>query len=114
MPTSRDDKARRFCDQSCLQVRLDASHINWIVTANYLSAILAAILSRLNTFIIHNPTEAERIKIAGTIYRDFKRQMAWGKRFEPNLPPHSAKGLAGAIGSVRPMKSLLRLAFANA
>lgn len=108
------ETARRFCDQSCLQVRLDASHINWIVTANYLSAIPAPILSRLNTFIIPNPTEAERIKIAGTIYRDLKRQMAWGKRFDPNLPPHSAKALAGTTGSVRPMKSLLRLAFANA
>lgn len=108
------ETAKRFCDQSCLQVRLDASRINWIVTANYLSLIPVPILSRLNTFFVPNPTGAERIKIAGTIYQDLRRQTSWGRRFEPSLPLRTAKALAGAAGSVRPMKSLLRLAFANA
>lgn len=108
------ETAKRFCDQSCLQVQLDASRINWIVTANYLSLIPVPILSRLNTFYVPSPTGAERVKIAGTIYRDLRKQMAWGKRFEPDLPLRTAKTLAVSVGSVRCMKSLLRLAFANA
>lgn len=108
------ETAKQFCDQSCLQVRLDASRINWIVTANYLSAIPVPILSRLNTFFVPSPTGTERIKIASTIYQDLRRQTAWGKRFDPTLSLRSAKTLADATGSVRPMKSLLRLAFANA
>lgn len=108
------ETAKRFCDQSCLHVRLDASRINWIVTGNYLSLIPAPILSRLNTFFVPSPTGAERVAIAGTIYRDLRTKMAWGKKFEPSLPLRTAKALAGAAVSVRPMKSLLRLAFANA
>lgn len=48
------------------------------------------------------------------IYRDLRKHAAWGKRFEPGLPVRTAEVLANAAGSVRPMKSLLRLACANA
>lgn len=108
------ETAKRFCDQSCLQVKLDASRISWVVTANYLSAIPVPILSRLTTFHVPAPTRGERVQIAGTIYRDLRRQMAWGKRFAAALPQQTARALADAAGSVRPMKSLLRLACANA
>ena len=108
------ETAKRFCDQSCLQVKLDASRISWVVTANDLSAIPVPILSRLSTFHVPTPTRAERVNIAGTIYRDLRQQMAWGKRFGAALPHQSARTLAEVAGSVRPMKSLLRLACANA
>lgn len=108
------ETAKRFCDQSCLHVKLDARRISWIVTANYLSAIPIPILSRLTTFHVPAPTGAERIRIAHTIYRDLRAQMAWGRRFDPVLPQRTAKALAGAAGSVRPMKTLLRLACASA
>lgn len=108
------ETAKRFCDQSCLHVKLDASRISWVVTANYLSAIPVPILSRLTTFYVPSPTRAERIQIASTVYRDLRRQMAWGKRFGPTLPQRTARTLADLAGSVRPMKSLLRLACANA
>jgi ATP-dependent Lon protease len=108
------ETAKRFCDQSCLQVKLDASRISWVVTANYLSAIPVPILSRLSIFHVPTPTRAERVHIAGTIYRDLRQQMSWGKRFGAVLPQRSARALADVAGSVRPMKSLLRLACANA
>ena len=108
------ETAKRFCDQSCLHVKLDARRISWIVTANYLSAIPVPILSRLTTFHVPTPTGAERVRIASAIYRDLRAQMAWGRRFEPVLPLPTAKALAGAAGSVRPMKTLLRLACASA
>ncbi|MBD9435732.1 AAA family ATPase [Pseudoxanthomonas sp. PXM03] len=108
------ETAKRFCDQSCLQVKLDASRISWVVTANDLSAIPVPILSRLSTFHVPTPARVERVQIAGTIYRDLRQQMAWGKRFGAVLPQRSACKLADVAGSVRPMKSLLRLACANA
>ena len=108
------ETARRFCDQSCLQVKLDASRISWVVTANDLSAIPLPILSRLSTFYVPAPTRVERVQIAGTIYRDLRQQMAWGRRFGEALSQRSARALADVAGSVRPMKSLLRLACANA
>lgn len=108
------ETAKRFCDQSCLQVKLDASRISWVVTANDLSTIPVPILSRLSTFHVPTPTRVERVHIAGTIYRDLRQQMAWGKRFGAALPQRSARTLADVAGSVRPMKSLLRLACANA
>ena len=108
------ETAKRFCDQSCLHVKLDASRICWIVTANYLEAIPVPLLSRLTTFHVPAPSAAERVRIAGMIYRDLRSTMAWGKRFEGALPDRAARALANAAGSVRPMKALLRLAFANA
>jgi ATP-dependent Lon protease len=106
--------AKRFCDQSCLHVKLDASRISWIVTANNLSAIPVPILSRLTVFHVPAPTFSESVQIAGTIYRDLRLQMAWGKRFDSHLPTRTAQALARTCGSARSMKSVLRLACANA
>lgn len=108
------ETAKAFSDQSCLQVKLDASRISWMVTANDLSAIPVPILSRLTIFHVPAPTHAERVGIAGSIYRDLRVNMAWGRRFDPKLPRRAAEALAAATGSVRPMKVLLRLACANA
>ena len=106
--------AKRFCDQACLQISLDASRISWIVTANDLSAIPVPILSRLTTFHVPSPTRVEREQIAGTVYRDLCRHMTWGKRFDPLLPMPTAQAVARRCASVRSMKSLLRMACANA
>ena len=106
--------AKRFCDQACLQVRLDASRISWIITANDLSSIPAPILSRLTTFHVPSPSRFEREQIARTGYRDLCRSMTWGKRFDYLLPTHTAQAVARRCVSVRSMKSLLRMACANA
>ena len=108
------ETAKTFSDQSCLQVRLDASRISWMVTANDLAGIPMPLLSRLTTFHVPSPTHAERIRIAAMLYRDLRARVAWGHRFEPVLPQRTAEALAAAAGSVRSMKTLLRLACANA
>lgn len=108
------ETAKTFSDQSCMQVKLDASRISWIVTANDLAGIPVPLLSRLTTFHVPSPTHAERIRVAATLYRDLRARAAWGRRFEPVLPQRTAEALAAAAGSVRPMKTLLRLACANA
>lgn len=106
--------ARQFHDQSCLDVALDASHINWIITANDLRRIPLPLLTRLKVVHVPEPTRRERISIAGFVYRDLQRHEAWGRHFEPSLPGRSAQLLADLPGSVRRLQSILRMAFAYA
>lgn len=106
--------ARQFHDQSCLDVTLDASHINWIVTANDLKKIPQPLLTRMKVIHVPEPNHRERMLIAGHVYRDIRRDEAWGRRFEPALPERSAQLLAELPGSVRRMRSILRMAYAYA
>lgn len=106
--------ASRFHDQSCLDVKLDASHINWIVTANDLGKIPLPLLTRMKVIHVPEPTRRERILIAGHIYRDMRRDEAWGRYFDASLPTKSAQLLAELPGAVRHMQSILRMAFAYA
>jgi ATP-dependent Lon protease len=106
--------AQRFCDQACLHVKLDASRICWVVTANDTSVIPLPLRSRLTTFHVPAPTYSQRVQIAATVYRDLRATMSWGKRFDPVLSQRTARALASAAGSVRPMKTLLRLACGTA
>lgn len=106
--------ASRFHDLSCLDVTLDASHINWIVTANDLEKIPLPLRTRMNVLHVPEPTRQERILIAGHVYRNMRRDEAWGHRFEASLPAKSAHLLADIPGSVRRMQSIMRMAFAYA
>lgn len=106
--------ARRFHDQSCLEVALDASHINWIVTANDLGVIPLPLLTRMKVIFVPEPTRRERSLIARHVYRDMRRDEAWGRHFEASLPEKSAQLLAELPGSVRRIQSILRMAFAYA
>ena len=106
--------AKQFRDQACPDIALDASHINWIVTANDLGAIPPPLLSRMTVIHAPEPTGAERIQIARQLYRDLRCGDSWGRRFEPELSERTALMLAGFPGSIRRLQSILRLAFAYA
>ena len=106
--------ARQFQDQSCLDITLDTSHINWIVTANDLRRIAPPLLSRMKVIHVPWPTRSERLRIAQWVYDDLRRGDRWGQRFQAILPEKSAQMLASLPGSIRHMQSMLRLAFAYA
>ena len=106
--------ARQFHDLSCLDITLDTSHINWIVTANDPRRIAAPMLSRMTVIHVPWPTRSERLWIAQKVYDDLRRGDRWEQRFEATLPEKSAQMLAGLPGSIRRMQSTLRLAFAYA
>ena len=63
-------------------VPMDASHINWIATANTTSTIPDPILSRFCVITIPDPTANDLKKIAGHIYRRMVSKEPWGKKFD--------------------------------
>lgn len=73
--------ARRFCDLSLREVTLDASHINWIATANDISRIPKPILSRFVVFEIEPPSPTQARVIARNIYKGIKANADWGYHF---------------------------------
>ena len=73
--------ARRFFDLSLREVILDASHINWIATANDISRIPKPILSRFVVFEIEPPSPTQARVIARNIYKGIKANADWGYHF---------------------------------
>ncbi|MFT3897183.1 MAG: AAA family ATPase [Thermomonas sp.] len=106
--------AKQFRDQSCLDLALDAGHINWMITANDISIIPPPLLSRMTIVHVPSPTREERLQIAKQVYCDLRKENGWGRHFEANLSENASDLLATIPGSVRRMQSVLRLAFAYA
>lgn len=106
--------ARMFRDEACREVPLDASAINWVATANEVERIPDPLRNRMLVFDVPMPTAGQKQSIARNVYRDLRRQERWGRRFSSVLPEASARMLAAGEGSVRAMRSLLMLGFANA
>ena len=76
--------ARSFEDEWLSTVPLDASRVNWVATANDLSAISEPIRSRLVTFNISLDVQQSR-QIAASMYRTMMRDEPYGVFFEPTL-----------------------------
>lgn len=77
--------ARKFCDLSIRDFEIDASHINWLATANSLSNIPKPILSRFNVFEIAAPSKEQISKIGKQIYRKIRAESSWGWCFPDDL-----------------------------
>lgn len=104
--------ARRFCDLSIRDFDIDASHINWIATANSLRNIPKPILSRFNVFEIAAPTKTQISKIAKQIYRKIRTESSWGECFPPELDDIVATHLSKQ--SPRELRKLMVRAFGTA
>jgi ATP-dependent Lon protease len=62
---------------------MDASHINYFATANDLSIIDEAILSRFLVIDVPEPLEEESLRIAFSVYREALETEGWGQIFDP-------------------------------
>ncbi|WP_052162616.1 AAA family ATPase [Aquabacterium sp. NJ1] len=96
--------ARSFIDLSIRDFSIDASHVNWIATANSADNIPAPLLSRMTVLQVQAPTTEHAAHIAQQIYGRMRAESPWGSAFSPrldeqvvnqlkNLPPRSV-GLA--------------------
>lgn len=96
--------ARDFTDLSIRDFAIDASHVNWIATANSTEGIPAPLLSRMTVVQVQAPTADQVAHIAQQIYGRMRAESPWGSIFAPsldeqvvgllkNLPPRSL-GLA--------------------
>jgi ATP-dependent Lon protease len=63
-------QAKQFRDQSIPNIAIDASRINWLLTANDIGNIASPILSRLAIFHVDAPSAAQTRKIITTIFRE--------------------------------------------
>ena len=106
--------AKEFCDESAPDVPLDVTGINWIVTANRVHLIPSPLRNRMREFHVPMPTYEQKLMIAACVYRDMRKDNAWGKHFSPTLNPATARALLGCKGSVRTIRTALLSAFANA
>lgn len=77
--------ARNFIDLSIRDFSIDASHVNWIATANELTSIPDPILSRLTVLHIPSPTPKQVGSIAQSIYARLRDEASWGNAFIDKL-----------------------------
>ena len=77
--------ARSFTDLSIRDFAIDASHINWIATANSVNGIPSPLLSRLTVLHVHAPTPDQVARIAQNIYGRMRAEATWGSAFVPRL-----------------------------
>lgn len=88
------ETARRFEDQSIRGLKMDASAVIWIITANDLELIPAPIRSRVMIQHIRPPTRKESVLIAHSIYGSILKSRSWGNFFNPELGEDIAEKLA--------------------
>jgi ATP-dependent Lon protease len=76
-----ETSARTFTDLSIRDFAIDASHVNWITTANSADTIPDPLLSRMKVFHIPAPKPEEMPTIIQNIYRSLCKSNAWGNIF---------------------------------
>ena len=103
--------ARTFADEA-VPLKIDTSHIQWIATANYESAIEPALRSRFETFEVPEPTAEQTIAIARYIYIDTVASAPWGALFPPT--PDESVLERFAERPPRETHKILRAAFGRA
>lgn len=103
--------AENFIDLSIGDFGINASHINWIATANSLTTIPQPIQTRFTIIEIEKPTLEQAKSITINIYRRLLAEAKWGELFNSELeesvvdllasrPPRSVKiALTRALGS---------------
>lgn len=77
--------ARSFIDLSIRDFSIDASHVNWIATANTVDTIPAPLLSRMTVLQVQAPTPDQVAHIAQSIYGRLRAEANWGSAFSPGL-----------------------------
>lgn len=77
--------ARDFIDLSIRDFAIDASHVNWIATANSTDGIPAPLLSRMTVLNVQAPTSEQVAYIAQSIYGRMRAENSWGSAFAPKL-----------------------------
>ena len=77
--------ARNFIDLSIRDFSIDASHVNWIATANTVDTIPAPLLSRMTVLQVQAPTPDQVAHIAQSIYGRLRTEANWGSAFSPSL-----------------------------
>lgn len=106
------ETAKRFEDQSIRGLKIDASAVIWVITANDLSNIPEPIISRVVVQHVRPPTKVESKRIAMSIYSSIRMSRSWGGCFSEELGTEVVEKLSWM--GPRQMKVRLMGAFGKA
>ena len=79
------ESAKNFTDEA-LDLAIDASHINWICTANDINEIPQTLLTRLKLFHVKKPNSNEMESIINSIYTKLLKNEVNGNCFSSTVP----------------------------
>lgn len=104
--------AKRFKDEYC-SIRVDASHINWIGTANDKDRISAPLKSRFSIFDIPSPNKSERIIFSKQVFDKICKNKGLTNMIE-QLSSEFLEELCKDEGSTRDISRVLTLSISSA
>lgn len=104
--------AQKFEDQSIKGLYLDASHVNWILTANDTSNIPEPILSRTLVIKVEKPNLEQATEIVKSEYKRLITSYSWGASFGEIISETAAMKIA--VHEPRKFSSLIKVALGAA
>lgn len=104
--------ARAFEDKSVPWLPVDARHVNWLATANDISALHPAILSRFTLIEVRDVSRGQREHLAQVLYEGVLDEHGLRGTLPESLDRRVLERLSD--GSVRDLKRMLRSAVARA
>ena len=99
--------ASAFLDP-CLQLSVDLSHVNYVLTANDLASVPAPLRDRCRIVRVPNPGPQHVGVLVRRIVEDVARKKGIDPRWEPPLAPDELDNIAGAWGggSIRRLREV--------
>jgi ATP-dependent Lon protease len=107
-----EEKTAAEFEDEFLNLPVDASCINWILTANDLSRVPEPIVSRMTVVNIPSPNPEQIRHVVRQIYADMRGMNFWGSHFSAKLSDGAVDLLATV--SPRQVRQWLRLALGRA
>jgi len=100
------ETAEKFVDES-LEMPIDASHVVWIATANYIDRIPEPILSRFAVIPVRSPNAEQMVLVLHSVYTKVRQNNPWGDLFQEELSQRVADKLVNAKLEPRLLKKIL-------
>ena len=103
--------AKHFIDVA-LDMEIDASHITWLMTANNISEINDALVSRCQVIHMEHPTPEQMTRVIQSVWCDMLESESWGAQFSRALEKDVIDNLRHT--STRKLQQILRQAAGKA
>lgn len=97
--------ARNFVDLSIRDLAVNASHVNWLATANDLDRLSKPILSRFSVLHIPAPSTEQVSIIVRNLYDRIRNESSWGQHFVSTL----CDEVVGRMSTLAPRKIRITL-----
>lgn len=106
--------ARQFKDASIPELPFNASHINWIATANDHRLLPGPLLKRFRLFHVPVPNRSQWKIITRNMYGRILKSAHWGRAFKPVLDEVVVEHMAAEVEDTRALRDLLLDALGHA